>query len=754
MERYVLFLERYKGWIVAAVTLAILLFGTVLKDMAYEGGYRIWFAEGSGALADYDDYKARFGSDDVIVIAFREPAGIFGDKAMGSVSRLNAALREAPYIERVVSLAQSHAAAGGAGWEAAKRRALADPAQRGLLVSEDGTTAMLIATVAAGARDGEDRSFAIQEEVDRIVDAEAARTGYVYHVSGAVPIQTGFTEVMIRELLLFIPLIALSVGTLLFGIYRRISAVVVPMGVVGLGIVAVVAAEVAAGYRINNFTADIPVFMLAIGIAAAVHLYTTWQHRINEGDANGRAVTVALRMNLKALFFTSLTTALGFASLAVSDIVPVYTLGLATAGGVMLNFLLVVVLMPAMLLLMRPERRVLRKRFFHIRNYGAFVVRNDTTIVLLTTLFFGLCGAGLTRLQVDSNLLHFLDDDVKVRQATEFVTKAITGPMGYEIVVDAGRDGGVYDPAFLRSVAAFQTAFKNAFAEVRHLYSLADAAAALNGGTIPGSKEAVAAQRARLDALLPEGSVAGEGRYLHIGARTDMAYSRRDLEMIAWAEGWWRMQTRWSAKVYGQTAMFARMQSEVTDTLLESIGMSVALVSLVMLLLFRKLRLLYVYILPNLLPFVLVLGVMGWLGIAVDLGVAISGAVILGIAVDDTMHFLVKYFGARKRGLGSVAAFDAVMEQTGQAIMVTTLILSAAFTMLVTSDFIPNAHFAVVTATALLIAVAVDLLFLPALLSLAEGRQGQFREGAEPQPGFEGQLPGAQEAACDPVRLR
>jgi predicted RND superfamily exporter protein len=109
----------------------------------------------------------------------------------------------------------------------------------------------------------------------------------------------------------------------------------------------------------------------------------------------------------------------------------------------------------------------------------------------------------------------------------------------------------------------------------------------------------------------------------------------------------------------------------------------------------------------------------------VDLGVAISGAVILGIAVDDTMHFLVKYFGARGRGLGRAAAFDEVMEHAGQAIMVTTLILSAAFTMLVTSDFIPNAHFAVVTATALLIAVAVDLLFLPALLSLTDRKRGQ-----------------------------
>ena len=139
-----------------------------------------------------------------------------------------------------------------------------------------------------------------------------------------------------------------------------------------------------------------------------------------------------------------------------------------------------------------------------------------------------------------------------------------------------------------------------------------------------------------------------------------------------------------------------------------------------MIVIFKRPKLLWIFILPNILPVALVVGLMGWININIDIGVAIAGAIILGVAVDDTIHFLVKYFDARKRGLNTEETFDEVLRYAGKAILFTTIILSVSFSLFAFSNFSPNQNFGIVTAFALLVALVIDLLLLPALLSLAD----------------------------------
>jgi predicted RND superfamily exporter protein len=162
------------------------------------------------------------------------------------------------------------------------------------------------------------------------------------------------------------------------------------------------------------------------------------------------------------------------------------------------------------------------------------------------------------------------------------------------------------------------------------------------------------------------------------------------------------------------------MQSDVTDTLIYSLSLAILLVSIVMLMIFKQIRIVWVFLLPNILPVILVVGLMGWIGISIDIGVAIAGAIIIGVAVDDTIHFLVKYFDARERGLSLEDSFDEVLKYAGKAILFTTIILSLAFSIFAFSLFAPNQNFGIVTAFALIVALIVDLLLLPALLSLTE----------------------------------
>lgn len=171
-------------------------------------------------------------------------------------------------------------------------------------------------------------------------------------------------------------------------------------------------------------------------------------------------------------------------------------------------------------------------------------------------------------------------------------------------------------------------------------------------------------------------------------------------------------------EITGQTVMYAFMQDDITDTLIWSLSLTLLIVSVMLLVIFRRVKLLWILMLPNILPVVLVLGVMGWLGLTIDMGVAIAGAIIIGVAVDDTIHFLAKYFDARKRGLSMAESFDEVLQYAGRAILFTTVVLSFSFAVFLFSDFVPNRNFGIVTAVALAIALLADLLLLPALLSM------------------------------------
>jgi predicted RND superfamily exporter protein len=285
----------------------------------------------------------------------------------------------------------------------------------------------------------------------------------------------------------------------------------------------------------------------------------------------------------------------------------------------------------------------------------------------------------------------------------------------------------------MREVERFYKEYQDRFPDIRHMSSLVDTVKRFNKvldgkEVVPNSQELIAQYLLLYSLSLPQGMEINDKmdineQKLRVTTQVNIVDTSKDLEMIRFVESWWN-NTSYTASVQGQTAMFAYMQSDVTDTLIYSLSLAIFLVSIVMLLIFKRVKLLWVFILPNLLPVMLVVGLMGWIGINIDIGVAIAGAIIIGVAVDDTIHFLVKYFDARNRGLDLEESFDEVLRYAGKAIAFTTIILSVAFSLFAFSTFTPNQNFGIVTASALIIAFVVDLLLLPALLSITDKKEG------------------------------
>ncbi len=753
MYKYINFLDKFKWIIAIGVPLLVLALASNLKHLEIDGSYRIWFGEESKILRDYDDFRRTFGNDDALIITFKDDNGIFNKKALQSIDNITQKLWQMKYVARVDSITnyqyvhanpqepddvivedfiQDIESQDEGYFKERKEIAVHDNLIVDGFISQDGKTTMISARLVPKVNDKSDKSAEIMQLVAEILAPEIERTGYTYHLNGGPPLNQAFVQIGTSDAMTFTPLVLIASMILLLLLFRRISGALIPLGVVVMTFMTVLAVQMMLGYKLNNFTANLPVFVVAIGIADAVHIYIIWLMYKREGESNKEAVFHSIQKNMLPVFLTSLTTAIGFATLTISKVIPVLTLGIATASGAVLAFVISIFWMPAVLLLLKKE---VKKELVEKRDnqkplgYGEFIVRNNKMIIMITVALFAILGAGLLQVKVDSNTIRYFDKSVDIRKSTEFMMENLTGPMAYEIVVDSGKKDGIKDPEFMRTVERFCKEYQARFPDVRHMSSLVDIVKRFNKvlddkEQVPTTQELIAQYLLLYSLSLPQGMEINDKmdineQKLRITAQVNIVDTSVDLEQIRYVDAWWN-NTPYSASVQGQTAMFAYMQSDVTDTLIYSLSLAIVLVSLVMLFIFKRWKLLWVFILPNLLPVILVVGLMGWIGINIDIGVAIAGAIIIGVAVDDTIHFLVKYFDARKRGLGLEESFDEVLRYAGKAILFTTVILSLSFSLFAFSTFTPNQNFGIVTASALVIALVVDLLLLPALLSVAD----------------------------------
>jgi len=754
MKTYINFLYKFRWAIVVIVPLIVMMLASSLKELDIDGSYRIWFEKDSKTLRDYDTFREEFSNDDGVTIVFKDENGIFNKKALASIQRITEKLWEIPHIERVDSITNYqyvHSEVENpddvnvddfivedldeATPQYLKERqelATTDSIVVQRFISKDAKTTMIFARLEAEANENGDISEEMMKYIEPLIEAETNVTGYKYWLNGGPPMTQSFVKIAGHDAMVFTPLVFLASMILLFLLFRRVSGALIPLAVVFFTFLSVLAVQTLLGYKLNNFTANIPVFIVAIGIADAVHIYSLWLISKKEGMENKEAVVHSLEKNFLPILLTSVTTTVGFSTLAISHIVPVATLGIATASGAVLAFIISIMWMPAMLLLLKkPIKGVsLTQKKVHSFGYGDFIVRNDKKIIVFGTLIVAFLGLGLLFVKVDSNTIKYFDKDVEIRKSSEFTMENLTGSMSYVLIADSGKNDGIKEPNFLRTVEKFYDDYRLKFPkDVRHVGSLLDTIKRYNKimkqkEVIPESRELVAQYLLLYSNGLAEGmemtdQMDFDQRKFRITVLTNIVDNSKDMKMINFAKAWWA-KTPYSMTLTGQTAMYAYMAKDVTATLIYSLSLTILIVSLMMLLIFKRLKILWILLLPNLLPVILVIGVMGWLGLTIDMGVAIAGAIIIGVAVDDTIHFLVKYFDARKRGLSMEDTFDEVLHYAGRAILFTTVVLSLSFSIFAFSTFTPNQNFGVVTATALIIALIIDLLYLPALLSIAD----------------------------------
>lgn len=740
------------AWPIALAIVILVHLGSAaaLLRLHVNNAPEVYYPPDAPAVALRNALRADFPSDEVLPVLFRPDAPYAGD-FLQRLERFADVLEAHPLVDRVLTVTRVERISGTedgfevgpligpdeieAGADAARSRVLGDRFAPGFLASRDGRFVAVVVRPKPLAESLERQ--VLRRAVHQAIDDVGLREAYAGD-AGPVTLDVAQLDSSVRDSALFIPLttaIGLALLAWVVGRWRPVVIGAVAMSTVVLPTVAAVAL---AGKPYTMATAILPSLLAAYTLATLLHLYAGIQRARVALLPRPARVDRALAETMRPGFYNVLTTGAGLLSLTLVPVPPVQVFGLAGAFGTLLVFLTVFFLAPPFLLHWdvprwprsrsgfgatgKVARRLVRTSLRHPKTIVAVAVA-----LVLATLPF------TQRVEVESDLLTFFDHDHPVSRSTRLIESQLSGVTTLEISVrGAGRDSLAQVEA-LEAMRGFQR-WIEALPEVDRSLSMADLVEEMHWA-MNGEDPAFRALPPN-DRLLRQYLLVYDGRDLYELVDREFAHARivvnlnvhgakeigRVIETIQA-----RLRAQPMAKLEVDVGGFGRLFADQVDLLVggqvDSFFGAFGQIFLFMTILWRSPVAAALALIPNLAPLYFIFVLMGAMGIYLDLATVMIAGVVLGITVDDTIHLYHGYRTRLAKGLSPVFAIARSFEASGRAVLAISVLLVAQFGLLATSAFIPTANFGLMTAIGLLAGQLFELLLLPALLLMKDGRR-------------------------------
>jgi len=743
--------------VLAALAAATLAFAAAAPFTRWDPSPDALTLEGSPELAAYRDYLAAFGSDELLVIAFEHPH-LLGPTGLATLRALGDALLDVPGVEDVMSLDTAYAIElGPFGPFAAPlvpddlaeappppellARVRALPLARDGLVDAAGRTAALVVKPRASELGAEARrrQRALLDGVDAVL-ARPEFGGLRFHLAGSPVFNRELERLNARDNALFTPVAAGLVAVLLAFALRGAAAVALAMACVGGSVAWVRGAMTLTGVPLDTTTSLLAPLLMVLAVCVVVHVLARYQRERAAGRGAAEAVDAVEAHVFLPAALTALTTAIGFVSLVASPIPSVRRFGLLAALGASVAFGLGAVAVPAALRVFEPAGRAAgRDRVGSALAHLARLSEQRAGAILVATAALVLLGAAsLPRLRVSTHDGEFFAPDHALNRAYDFIESRLGGVTPLELVFESERPAGLRDPAALAALARVQD-FLDAAPETLRGVSLADwvdeARRALEGSAAAGRPlDAETLERAAfvLEATARDDLpywVQDGWRRARLSTRSVALDSEQNAALLARVEAAAQAAAAGvpglRVTVTGLVPVFARMEELLLASQIRSFATASLAIFAVFAVLLRSVGWAFVAMVPNLVPVVLTLAWMALAGVPLDVVTVMIASITLGIVVDDTVHLLHGFQRARAEGMAPGAAIGEALARSGHALVFTSLVLSLGFATLALSEFRPTARFGELTAVTIALALAAELLLLPALVhALAPGLEG------------------------------
>ncbi len=587
-------------------------------------------------------------------------------------------------------------------------------------------------------------------EIHAIIKSYAS-PAFPIHLAGGLAMTDHINRSMERDLGPFMGLSLLIMLGLLFALFGRLSGSLLPIFVVSLSVLSTLGIMVMINIPGSQAIQILPVFLLSVGICDAVHILTIVYQRMRVGDDQDEAIVYAIGHSGLAVVMTSVTTAAGMASFAVAPMAPIAQLGIITPIGVMLALIYTLVLLPAVLSVVP-----LRQPKAHSSSLSGALTRTlvrvgdisaDHPMRVLIATAGVLCffAYGITLVVFSHRATDWFPEDDPMRISALLLDDKLKGTMSLEVVLDTGRENGLLDPdvlARIEAAARHAETISSGELFIGKATSIVDIVKeihqALNENQasfyrLPKDRKVIAQElllfeNSGVDDL--EEIVDSQFRTVRLSLRApfvDALLYEPFIEKVRVELGE-ILGDDIKIEMTGFMPVLTTVIAAVITSMARSYTIALFIITPLMMLLLRDIRLGLMSMIPNLIPVVVIVGMMGWLEIPIDATTMMVGAMIIGLAVDDTIHFMHKFRIYYSETGESKLAIRATLESTGAALLFTSLVLAGGFGVFLLASMINTQRFGLLAATGAIVAFLADLIVAPALLTLATRNDHRARD--------------------------
>jgi len=740
------FILRWKWIWLLFVVVATAFFALQLGDLSMEEDETTWYPSGDPTLEAYQAFERQFESDEFVVVAY-EPDDALSPETLEYLRGLSERLEEAvPYVKEAVSLATVDDIVGTEtalevrplipegeelDVEALRQRIRINTFITGNLISEDERTLSIVLEIDRPEELVYDEmSSEIINALEATLDAEEAATGLRFFSGGNTLTEREVEGMLGADIGLFFPLGLAFTGVLLLIFFRNVPSVILPLVTVVLSLGWTLGLKSLVGSPITPVSTTLFALITVIGVASSVHLISQYWIERTRSVSREEALLATYRRAGKPCLFTALTTAVGFGSLAVSRIPTIRHLGFFAAFGIMTAFLLAMILVPMGLdWTSHRTRRIPRNQGLErfLGRVGRFNAKHPRWVIVATLGLIAAMSVGILWIRTEGSMVDYFRKGSSIRTSIDFFDEHLSGISSTEVVL-FGEPSAFKGPATLRVMDRLARHVEE-HPGVSVAYSFADTVKLMNRAfhgdlgeffTIPDTQSEVAGY-----VLLYEMSggtglrdyVSGDYATARISIRTRQMEDAERTALIDDVRAFAASEfSGVRAEVTGMDLLVSGVNDRIVLTQIQSFGLAVAVITAMMMIVFGW-RAGLMSILPNTLPIVFVLGLMGYAGFGLNIATAIIASIAIGIVVDDTIHFF-SHFRDELEVVGDrEEAMMRALRKVGKALCFTTAILAAGFAVFLFARLGILASYGILSGTAVITALAGDLFVGPVLLA-------------------------------------
>ncbi|CAI2306807.1 efflux RND transporter permease subunit [Vibrio parahaemolyticus] len=741
--------------LVLLATIFLIIVATIGgKNLYFRGDYDIFFDGTNKQLLAFDEIQTTFAkTDNLAIVIAPEDGDIFTPQTLSLIQKITVDAWQVPYSSRVDSIANyQHTEAFDddllvedllySEYELTPERiskvksiALSEPVLKSALVSEKGDVTVVNITVQLPEMDKTAEVEEVVSSINAMIDRyQRAYPDVTFHKAGIIAMNHAFMTAAQDDSSTLVPTMLVVILVFLTIMLRSILSVIATLIVIIGSVMATMGISGWAGMFLSTATVNVPTLIMTLAVADCVHVIATMRQSMKNGFTKAQSIERSIALNFVPILITSVTTAIGFLMMNMSDSPVLRDFGNLSALGVMVACFLSVTLLPALLKLLpiHVKMETSQDQKHVMDRLGDFVVSQRGALLPLSVAVIAVCVSLIPLNKVNDESVEYFGQRNEFRQAADFMEERISGMTNISIAIKTNESQGIAAPDFLNTIGEFSSWLRDQ-PETDHVATLADVYKRLNKNmhgddeayySLPQARELAAQYLLLYEMSLPYG----------LDLNNQINVDKSSIKMVLTVANLGSVELvdlenriyQWFAEHAPQyqvvasspSLMFAHIGETNMASMLSTLPITLVLISALLIFALRSVRLGLISLMPNIAPAVIGFGLWALISGEINLGLSVVVTLTLGIVVDDAVHFLSKYQRARREGQTAEQAVRYAFHTVGRALWITTVVLVAGFSVLAMSSFRLNADMGQLSAIVIFIALVVDFLFLPTLLML------------------------------------